>query len=123
MKFAGRIVLAPRGMLNNSAVSRKKWKKKIFLSLFSLSRMSKKIVFHATDSQERSDIQKYFRNDARVHLIENIPNANTLWTERSKRPGDIKCVFVSRIHPIKNLLYAINVVKSLAGCTVQFDIY
>ena len=35
--FKGRIILAPRGMLNTSAVSRKKWKKNIFLSLFSLS--------------------------------------------------------------------------------------
>ncbi|MBL7698734.1 MAG: glycosyltransferase [Chitinophagaceae bacterium] len=123
MHFSGRIILAPRGMLNTSAVSRKKWKKKIFLSLFSLSRMARKIVFHATDNQEKTDIQRYFKNTAQVYLIENIPNANTLWTARPKKRGDIKCVFVSRIHPIKNLLYAINVVKSLAGCTVQFDVY
>jgi glycosyltransferase involved in cell wall biosynthesis len=123
IKFNGRIILAPRGMLNTSAVSRKKWKKKIFLSLFSLSRMSRKIVFHATDKQEQLDIQKNFGDKAQVLLIENIPNINSAWLPRSKQPGQINCVFISRIHPIKNLLYAINVVKSIAGCSVLFDIY
>src|SRR6478672_2504693 len=74
LRYKGRIILAPRGMLNTSAVSRKKWKKKIFLSLFALSKLSKKIVFHATDKQEQADIQKYFRNNVQVLLIENIPN-------------------------------------------------
>lgn len=123
LKFEGRIILAPRGMLNTSAVSRKKWKKKIFLSLFSLSRISKKIVYHATDKQEELDIRKYFKNNAQVYLIQNIPNVNEQWIARNKQPGQLNCVFISRIHPIKNLLYAINVVKSLAGCSVLFDIY
>lgn len=123
LRFKGRIILAPRGMLNTSAVSRKKWKKKIFLSLFSLSRISRKITFHATDKQEKTDIEKYFNNTDQVLLIENIPNANARWSARLKRPGHLKCAFVSRIHPIKNLLYAINVVKSVAGCNVQLDIY
>jgi glycosyltransferase involved in cell wall biosynthesis len=123
IKFDGRIILAPRGMLNTSAVSRKKWKKKIFLSLFSLSKISKKITFNATDKQEEKDIKKYFSNDAQVYLIENIPNVNQQWVPRSKQPGQVNCVFISRIHPIKNLLYAINVAKMLAGCTVWFDVY
>ncbi|RYG51892.1 MAG: glycosyltransferase, partial [Chitinophagaceae bacterium] len=94
-----------------------------FLSLFSFSRISKKIIFHATDKQEQSDIQKYFRSSAAVYLIENIPNSNPQWSSRNKKMGELKCVFVSRIHPIKNLLYAINVVKGVAGCIVQFDVY
>src|SRR5687768_13026242 len=89
--FEGRIILAPRGMLNTSAVSRKKWKKKIFLSLFSLSKISRKIVFHATDKQEQIDIQKYFRHTAEVHLIENIPNINAQWTPRNKQPHQLNC--------------------------------
>ncbi|HUQ64846.1 MAG TPA: glycosyltransferase [Flavitalea sp.] len=123
IKYNGRIILAPRGMLNTSAVSRKKWKKKIFLSLFSLSRISRKIVFHATDRQEQIEIQKNFGNTAHVVLAENIPNLNTRWHSRNKQTGQLNCVFISRIHPIKNLLYAINVVKSIAGCSVLFDIY
>ena len=50
--FTGRIILAPRGMLTASAISQKKWKKKIFLSLFARSNISKKIIFHATCRQE-----------------------------------------------------------------------
>lgn len=123
LKYDGRIVLAPRGMLNKSAVSRKKWKKKMFLSLFSLSKMSKKIIFHATDKREEADIRRYFKKPAQIHIIEDIPNVNSTWQARNKQAGQVNCVFISRIHPIKNLLYAINVVKTLAGCTVWFDIY
>jgi glycosyltransferase involved in cell wall biosynthesis len=123
LKFNGRIILAPRGMLNTSAVFRKKWKKKIFLSLFSLSSISKQIVYHATDKQEEADIKKYFGNIPQVYLIQNIPNENGHWVARNKQPGQLNCVFISRIHPIKNLLYAINVIKSMSGCSVVFDIY
>lgn len=123
MMYSGRIILAPRGMLNTSAVSRKKWRKKIFLSLFSFSRISKKIIFHATDKQEEEDIKKYFRNQAQVYLIENIPNISTRWQPRHKQPGQLNCVFISRIHPIKNLLFAINILKGISGCSVLFDIY
>ena len=121
--FQGRIILAPRGMLNTSAVSRKKWKKKIFLSIFSLTRISKKIIFHATCTQEAEDIKKYFGNEAQVIQIEEIPNIYRKWNPRNKQLSQLNCVFISRIHPIKNLLYAINAVKSIEGCSILFDIY
>ena len=121
--FPGRIILAPRGMLNTSAVSRKKWKKKIFLSLFSLSRISKKIIFHASSTDEEKDIKQYFGNNAQVYQIEEIPNIYEKWNARNKQISQLNCVFISRIHPIKNLLYAINVVKSIAGRSILFDIY
>lgn len=122
-RFSGRIILAPRGMLNKSAISRKKWKKKIFLSLFAHSRISKKIIFQASCNQEEDDIKKYFGTNAKVHITEEIPNICEKWTPRNKQPDQLNCVFISRIHPIKNLLYAINVVKSIAGCSIFFDIY
>lgn len=123
IKFSGRIVLAPRGMLNSSAISRKKWKKKIFLSLFALTRISKEIVFHATCNQEEKDIKKYFSSNAHVELIEEIPNVYGKWNARSKQPGQLNCIFISRIHSIKNLLFAIDVVKQVTGCSIYFDVY
>ena len=122
-RFSGRIILAPRGMLNQSAISRKKWKKKIFLSLFARSRISKKIIFQASCNQEEQDIQKYFGNNAKVYTTDEIPNVYEKWAPRNKQPGQLNCIFISRIHPIKNLLYAINVLKSIAGCSILFDIY
>jgi glycosyltransferase involved in cell wall biosynthesis len=123
LRFNGRIILAPRGMLNTSALSRKKWKKKIFLSLFSLTRISKKVIFHATCLQEVDDIKKYFRNNIRIEMVEEMPNIYGTWDPRNKQQGQLNCVFISRIHSIKNLLFAINVVKNLTGCSVLFDIY
>ena len=123
INFPGRIVLAPRGMLNQSAVSRKKWKKKIFLTLFALSRISKQIIFHATCTQEEEDVKKFFGIHANVKMIEEIPNFYNKWNARDKQPGQLNVIFISRVHPIKNLLYAINRIKQVAGCSILFDVY
>jgi len=123
MNFKGKIILAPRGMLSKSAISRKKWKKKIFLSLFSMTGISKKIIYHATDDQEQSDIKAHFGDDITVSVVQNIPNVYEGWNSRVKQTGELKCVFISRIHPIKNLLFAFQVLKNAKGCSVHFDIY
>lgn len=123
MNWPATTILAPRGMLNSSALLKKKWKKKIFLSLFSFTGISRKLFFHATDEQEQRDIQKRFGNKVNVILAENIPNAFDTWNERKKEPGELKCVFVSRIHPIKNLLFALKILRGLKGYSVTFDVY
>ena len=110
-------------MLTASAISQKKWKKKIFLSLFARSNISKKIIFHATCRQEEEDIKVYFGQQVQVYLIEEIPNIYRNWNKRHKQPNQLNCVFISRIHLIKNLLYAINIVGKTPGCSVLFDIY
>lgn len=103
IKFEGRIILAPRGMLNKSALAKKKLKKKIFLVLFSFTGISKKLIFHATDQQEALDIKNHFNGASSIFMAENIPNVNSDWKKRAKRPGHLKLVFISRVHPIKNL--------------------
>jgi glycosyltransferase involved in cell wall biosynthesis len=123
MGFRGRVILAPRGMLKSSAVSKKKWKKKIFLFLFSLTRMHGKLFFHATDEQELRDIQQYFGRISNSILAENLPARYNVWHERDKQKGHLKCICISRIHPIKNLLYALRALQQAEACDIEFDVY
>jgi glycosyltransferase involved in cell wall biosynthesis len=124
MKYEGAVILAPRGMLHAGAMKQKTLKKKIFLFLLRMAGLSKRIFFHATDAQERLDIYRYFPG-ARTVLAENIPNSdNSPWTPAVKKSGQLHCVFISRVHPKKNLHFFLERLKELpANADLSFDIY
>lgn len=106
-----KIILAPRGMLGQSALNLKKFKKQAFLKFSKLFKLFNNIIWHATDKTEVSDIKKYFGENAKIKLISNIPGRVGNYVKREK---DItKFVFLSRIAEIKNLLYAIKCFQKL----------
>jgi glycosyltransferase involved in cell wall biosynthesis len=110
----GNIVLSPRGMLRSSALQFKPMKKKVFLQLFRLLGLHKRITFHASDVTEMQDVQRHFGPSVRVTMISNFPAAlpDSL-TSVEKRRGELSLVFIGRIHPIKNLDYILKVLKPL----------
>lgn len=123
-KYTAKIVLAPRGMLQEGALRKKTLKKKLFLRLFKTLGWHRRIVFHATDAQEKTDILKFFPK-SNVMLAENIPNIDyEPWEERMKIPGRLNCVFISRIHPKKNLQFALKALAEVnADCNLLLDVY
>ena len=124
-QFKGKIVLAPRGMLHEGALKKKTRKKKIFLAFFKILGWHKRITFHATDGQEIKDIRSFFPEPATIIQAENIPNIDRhAWEERLKIPGRLNCIFISRIHPKKNLHFAVAAMKAVdGGCNLLFDVY
>ena len=124
-RFHGKIILAPRGMLHKGALKNKFIKKSIFLKLFLLVGWSRRIIFQATDEQERKDIQFFFTGKVNVAVVEDIPTVNELpWQTKLKEKGVLHCVFLSRIHPKKNLHYFLNLLKEVKpGIRIIFDIY
>lgn len=122
--FTGKMVLAPRGMLHSGAMLQKTWKKKIFLRLLALSGLSRKVCFHATDEQEVLDIQQYF-GKADIVLAGNIPGLDTApWQQRTKAPGQLRCVTISRVHPKKNIHYAVQRLAAMnPSSVIHYDVY
>jgi glycosyltransferase involved in cell wall biosynthesis len=111
--YRGRIALAPRGMLQAGALMQKNFKKRVFLHLFKLSGWPARIIFHATDEQERKDILKFFPSAKNVQVAENIPNVDKCAAvNRVKLPGVLRMVFISRVHPKKNLHFLLEILKS-----------
>ncbi len=109
-----RIILSPRGMLKESALQFKPAKKKVFLQTLKLFKISSGIGFHATDEQEKQDIRKIFGDVENIDLIQDIPptpEENIL--PLNKKSGELKLVFIGRIHPVKNLHFIIECVKKL----------
>lgn len=98
-----KIVVAPRGMLKQSAIKFKTSKKKFFLKLFRLLGMQRDIYFHCTDETELHDVKKYFGDVDATLLPNNYASQSPLKLAINKQPGEVKMVFLGRVHPIKNL--------------------
>jgi len=125
MGYANKIIIAPRGMLHAGAMCYKFLKKRAFLFLFSSFNLQKTILFHATDEQEAQDIKKYFGQKSRVLVVGNIPFIDSSPLQiRHKEKKSVNCVYASRLHPKKNLHFALEVLKDIPeDANVQFDIY
>jgi glycosyltransferase involved in cell wall biosynthesis len=118
-----KVILAPRGMLAEGALSLKPFKKKIFLYSFRFLGIHNKILFHATSKQEVTDIKKVFGNNVKIKFIPNIPSKPTKYLPRQhKKVGEIKLVSISRIAPEKNIKYLLELLKEIKG-NVSLNIY
>lgn len=107
------VVMCPRGTLYESALSLKRLKKMSLLGLYRAMGISKKITFHATNDREKSAILKYFPG-SRVIVADNLPGTKQEeFKICDKEPGKLKCIFIARIVPIKNLLYVLHLLQQL----------
>jgi glycosyltransferase involved in cell wall biosynthesis len=112
-----RIVLAPRGMLKPSALRFKSLKKKIFLKTFRLLELPASVTFQATDEQEQRDIGIQLGTNSKVHLVPNFPGVVPPYVAAyPKKKGELKMIFVGRIHPVKNLDYLLRLLTQSRGC-------
>lgn len=111
-----KIVLAPRGMLKESAVQFKSGKKKLFLTAFRQMGLHRFIHFHATDKTEVSDIQKYFGSKARVTMAANFPALVKDYPgSLVKKENELSVIFIGRLHPVKNLDFLLRSLQPVKG--------
>jgi glycosyltransferase involved in cell wall biosynthesis len=126
LKYRGiiksQIVIAPSGMLKESALAYSYWKKKVFLSLFINSGLSQKINWHATDLQEQGDIHKQIGSTAKVWLLPEFSPSIIISLKRIEKRDSLKLLYISRIHPVKNLSFILDCLKKVTG-EVTFNIY
>lgn len=125
LKPAPAMVLAPRGMLQEGAMQFKRTKKKLFLSVMRFLGWEKSIHFHATDRQEEKDILHHFPKAKSVFVAPNFPaQGSPGWQPAVKEKNSLKCVFLSRIVPKKNLLFLIQCINKIpAAYTIELEIW
>ena len=121
--LGSRVIISPRGMLQEWALKRGKLKKLLFLRALKLL-VSKNEDWHATDEQEEKDIYKIFGLGQRVHIASNIPRPLGELTSVPfpDQRGKIRLVFLSLINPNKNLHLVIDAVNEGEG-KFTLDIY
>lgn len=117
------ILLAPRGMLGKGALGLKTVKKRVFLTAAKFFRWYKSILFHATQQQEAADIRLKFKT-AKIFTAPNVNSSPSVNNVSVKIKGHVDLFFLSRISEVKNLHFALELLKSVPQhCTVSYDIY
>ena len=118
-----KVILAPRGELCAGAFN-KKYKKIPYISFLKVMGLLKNVTFQSTSDEESDAIIRILGAKSKdVHLLSNIPSIpHDLPDHPVKKTGLGRFVFISRIHPKKNLLNAICFLKRVRG-NVIFDVY
>ena len=117
LKYTGqlksRVVVCPRGALYDSALAIKSWKKTPFLKLFRWMGIHRRVLFHATNEREKGAILQYFPG-SNIIIADNLPNMNQpAFHSCPKKAGSIKCIYVARVFPIKNLLFFLTALEKV----------
>lgn len=117
------ILLAPRGMLSKGALSLKSFKKNVYLLSAKIFGWYKHVHFHATNKQEEEDIKARFRS-AKITIASNLNSGTLVKNITPKNPGELKLFFLSRISEVKNLHFALELLKEIPpDFSVTYDIY
>ena len=124
------VVLAPRGEFSAGALKIKGMKKTVYIVGARLLGLYKNIMWQASSEHEAQDIKRSFsvvNKDISVAL--DLPAKPDLQsTDKKNLPpasdsqGTLRLVFLSRISPMKNLDYALQVLSQVE-VDVEFDIY
>lgn len=120
-----KIIVTPRGQFSPGALRLKRNKKKLFIAISKIFGLYKNLKWHATAEVEKGHIQKIFGDKINVVIANNLTaNYDELIFDKKiiKRQGDLKLVFISRIHPKKNLKLALELLKRVNG-SVTYNVY
>lgn len=120
-----KVIVAPRGMLQQGAMNLKTTKKKIFLILSRYFGLYKNCYFHSTDEVEKEDIANHLNiSHDKIQIVSNIPRIFNQAILRHKKSKDLKMVFVARLSKKKNLEGVLNYLLDLDDtCNIKLDIY
>ena len=119
-----KIVVAPRGEFYPERLSQGRLKKKTYGYVLKYTGMLKDVFFQGTNQDECRQIKENLHIPDRYLLnIQNIA-AVSAKSEKilQKKRGELRLVYIARIHPTKNLLNAIRWLSKVRG-EVIYDIY
>jgi glycosyltransferase involved in cell wall biosynthesis len=121
------MILAPRGELSPGALELKRGKKRVYLALSRRLGLFDGLVWQASSNMEAGEIEQVMGAATKVFVSSNLPEqpkdySNLQRKDEPKMPGKARLVFLSRISPKKNLLFALQLLPSIQG-QVSLDVY
>lgn len=128
------LIVAPRGEFSTGALRLKSWKKNPFIKLLRLSGFISDVNWHASSGREAEDIFRVFSESLeRVTIASNMTMTPDLLQKKeliidnqinNNEPleGMLRVCFLSRIVAMKNLDYALEILKHVT-VPIDFKIY
>ncbi len=120
------ILVAPRGELSPGSLSKKSFKKKIFLYVAKTFGLYQRVLWHASSGIDLTRIKKCFGEKQPAIIATNIATVvfdeNSLPSVPFKKCGELTIAYLGRIAYEKNLLAVIDGLKHVNG-KVCLNIY
>lgn len=118
------LLIAPRGELMPGAMAHRTRAKQAYLAAMRGLNLLKAARFHATSAEEATAIRCHFGSQLPVHVAPDLPPRQphpTHTTHAARAPGPLRVLFLSRIDPVKNLGFALDVLSGMS-CQLEFNI-
>ena len=117
------VLLTPDGDVCTNAMKIKAYKKLAAAAFCRMTGAFKNVWFQPTSPDEVKNLPKYLGiKKEKITLLPNLPSRPSPRGEYYKQAKSLKLVFASRIHPVKNLKFALSLISGLKF-NVDFDIY
>lgn len=120
------VVLAPRGEFSTGALSLKPIKKRLYIKFAKSLGLLNGIIWQASTPIEKRDIVDAMRVDgSSVFVAKDLPSKIEWFSDVEENvtiSRTLRIVFLSRISPMKNLKYALEVLEQIK-IPFDFDIY
>ena len=122
MIIGKKLIISPRGMLQQGALKNGSIKKGFYLAICRYQLKTKDVLWHATDEVEAKDINSIFGRQ-KIKVIPNLVSLNDPQElQSSKKPNHIRFVYYSLISEKKNLFFLLELLLKWKG-SFELDIY
>ncbi|MBK7372364.1 MAG: glycosyltransferase [Saprospiraceae bacterium] len=122
VKLNPRYILAPRGTLKPSALKKNKFLKSVYFQLIKIFNLHKKFSFHATNEQEKHEVEQIF-GPSRTYVIDNLPPPiEECISFFKKESSALNICCIGRFHPIKNIHFVLELLQAMKTSSICFTI-
>jgi glycosyltransferase involved in cell wall biosynthesis len=119
-----KIIIAPRGELASTALAFKSIKKKVYILISKWIQFYRDAFFQATSKSELENIKTVLGVDKeKTFLVKNLSGLSLYKNNSIKKKNSLSIIYLSRIHPIKNLEFIFKILSKLENINVLIDIY
>lgn len=123
-----KIVIAPRGEFSEGALNLKTNKKKLFINLAKALKIykTKNLHWHVTSEFEKNDLNNNSTAKKNMAVCQNFSAdySSKVYNKNVRKDRNkLSLVYVARIHPMKNLKYAIELLQNGYDGDIVFDVY
>lgn len=119
-----KVIVAPRGEFYPERIKKGWLKKTVYAKLFRFSGLLEDVFFQGTGKDECCQCHKllgipesYLLDIQNLAVVGNSGQAGI-----EKQPGQLRLVYIARVHPTKNILNALRWLGSVRG-QIEYDIY
>lgn len=126
-----RVYIAPMGVFSEGAFCNSSYlKKRVFISVYKAIGAFKNIIWSFTTEEETCLAEKVLKKPIDNYIIaEDLPRKidfekyKKIAEKHIKEPSKLELVYISRIPPKKNLLYALKLLNTDYHGEISYDIY